>query len=82
MSTVLGPVKIMFGPCWDHVWPKFTSRQARALELSRLIQHDLRDIYTVGLLLCLDHVVGSMLYLALLLHQLKLLNFEDSINMV
>merc|ERR1712081_75438 len=52
----------MSGPCWDHVWPSFTSRPARALKLSRLSQHGLRTLPMDCLIFgtmsgpCLDHV--------------------------
>ena len=60
--------RAMFGPCWDHVWPSLTSRQAMALKFSRLSQTDLRYMSMEALHFgtipgsCQDHV-GAMFVL-------------------
>ena len=38
----MGHDMVMFGPYWDHIWPNFESRAARALEFSRLSHYGLR----------------------------------------
>ena len=53
------------GPCWDHVWPSFTSRPARALKFLTLNPSGLRNISTLCLFFgtmsgpCWDHVWPS-----------------------
>ena len=38
----------MSGPCWDHVWPSFTSQPAIALEFPGLSQNDQRPMSIMG----------------------------------
>ena len=58
----------MSGPCWDHVWPSFTSRPARALKFSTLNPNGLRTISMECLFLGTmsgpfwDHVWPSFTY--------------------
>ena len=44
MLSVWDYVRAMIGPCWDHDWPSFTYRPARALKFSRLDYHGLKPM--------------------------------------
>ena len=63
--------RVMFGPYWDHIWPYFTSRPARALKLSSPGHHGLRHMsmqslfYGIMSVQCLNHtgtIVGLTTY--------------------
>ena len=66
MLNILDYVRAMFGLYWDHVYPNFTPRPARALKYWRLSQYGLMNISMECLLFgtmsgpSLDHV-GTML---------------------
>ena len=36
--------RVCHGPCWDHIWPSFGSKPARALIFSKLSQQDLKQV--------------------------------------
>ena len=58
----------MSGPCWDHVWPSFTSRPAIAMKFSKLNINGLRPISMECLFFgtmsgpCWDHVWPSFTF--------------------
>ena len=70
----------MLGPCWDHVWPTFDSKLARAMKFSKLSQDGLKHMCMKCPLLetmlepCFDHV-KTMFGLSLAPYQLDLIFF-------
>ena len=78
----IGHDRVMFGPYWDHIWPYFTSRPARALQFSRLSHHGLRHLSMQWLLFgimsvqCLNRT-GTIFGQSLPLNQLKSHDFQD-----
>ena len=57
----MGHDRVIFGPYWDHTWPYFTSRAARALKFSSPSHHCLRHMsmkllfYGIMSVQCLNH---------------------------
>ena len=70
----------MLGPCWDHIWPSFTSRPARVMKISKVSHDRLRhmcmkcSLLKIMLRPCFDHV-KTMFSLSLAPYQLELWHF-------
>ena len=62
LSIFQDNARAMYGPCWNHFWPRFTFRPARAHEIFRTEQLGLRPMSMECLFLgtmpgtCWDHV--------------------------
>ena len=72
---------LMFGTYWDHIWPCFTSRAARALKCSSPSRHCLRHMsmklffYGIMSVQCLNKT-GTIVCLTILSNKIMLLKFS------